>query len=176
MAESNPHPKAKVHFPPLYPTLTSPSLIFFGTIEPSPTDNWASRLTNQLSHLPIQILNPRRDDWDSTWREEVSFPKFRETVEWDIHHAAQAKLIVFYFKPETLCPISLMELGMYAALYGKGGDRKGEDGKVIVCCPVGFYKRGHVEIVCKNFDVKCYTEVEEFESAVRERMEKLCHS
>lgn len=157
--------RATTHFPPEYPTLTKPSLILFGTIEKSPTDNWASNLSATLSDLPIQILNPRRDDWDSTWREEVSFTPFREEVEWEMAHPEKVGLIVMCFKAGSMCPITLLELGMHAARFGE---------RVVVCCEEGFYKRGNVEIVCGKFEVEYVKTLEELEKIVRKRMEKLC--
>ncbi|KAF1977794.1 hypothetical protein BU23DRAFT_550467 [Bimuria novae-zelandiae CBS 107.79] len=157
--------RATIHFPPTQPTLTLPSLILFGTIQPSPTHNWATHLSTTLLDLPIQILNPRRDDWDATWREDVSFAPFRENVEWEMAHAEKASLIVICFKAGSLCPISLLELGMHAARFGE---------RVVVCCEDGFYKRGNVEIVCARFGVVCVRTVGELERAVREWMEGLC--
>lgn len=156
---------ATIHFPPGYPELTRPSLVLFGTIETDPTDNWASNLSTTLLDLPIQILNPRRDDWDSTWREEVSFTPFRENVEWEMSHAEKAGLIVFCFKAGSLCPISLLELGMHASRFGQ---------HTIVCCEEGFYKRGNVEIVCAKFGVPFMKTTEELENLVRSRMKTLC--
>jgi hypothetical protein len=47
-----------------------------------------------------------------------------------------------YFDPNTLSPISLLELGLHA-----------KSGKLIVCCPEGFYRKGNVDIVCQNFGI-----------------------
>ena len=30
-------------------------------------EDWQTRLADRLAHLPITILNPRRDNWDKTW-------------------------------------------------------------------------------------------------------------
>ena len=157
--------RATIHFPPTYPTLTLPSLILFGTIEKSSTNNWATHLSTTLLDLPIQILNPRRDDWDSTWVEDPSFAPFRENVEWEMHHPEKASVIVFCFKAGSQCPITLLELGMHAARFGE---------KCVVCCEEGFWKRGNVEIVCSAFGVPCVKTAEELEKIVRGRMEGLC--
>ena len=159
--------QAIVHFPPVYPELTRPSLVLFGTIEKDPTNNWASNLSTALLDLPIQILNPRRDDWDSTWREEVSFTPFRENVEWEMSHAEKVTLLVFCFKAGSLCPITLLELGMHAARFGD---------HTVVCCEEGFYKRRNVEIACSRFGVPFMKTTEELQKLVRSRMEALCES
>lgn len=115
--------------------------------------------------LPIQILNPRRDDWDASWIESPSFAPFREEVEWELHHPAHVGLIVICFKAGSLSPVSLLELGMYASLYGA---------KTVVCCEEGFWKRGNVEIVCGRFGVQCVGTLGELNGVVRGRMEGLC--
>lgn len=48
-----------------------------------------------------------------------------------------------YFDPSTKSPISLLELGLYARA-----------GKMIVCCPDGFWRKGNVDIVCFRHKIK----------------------
>jgi hypothetical protein len=157
-------PKCTVHFPPAKPDVTPPSIILYGTIESSPTDNWTTSFADSLSDLPITILNPRRDDWDSTWREDMRFPLFKEQTDWEMDHAALADVIAFYFKPGTLTPVTLLELGMYAGMY---------PAKCVVCCPEGFYKRGNVEIVCSRLGVEFLGSLEELGAVVKRRLIKL---
>ena len=47
-----------------------------------------------------------------------------------------------YFDPKTKSPISLLELGLFA-----------KSGKLVVCCPDGFWKKGNVDIVCQRYKV-----------------------
>ena len=53
-----------------------------------------------------------------------------------------ATLIAMYFDPQTKAPITLLELGLLA-----------RSGKLVVCCPTGFWRKGNVEIVCQRFRV-----------------------
>ncbi|KAF2872966.1 hypothetical protein BDV95DRAFT_490184 [Massariosphaeria phaeospora] len=152
--------KHTVHKAPLKAEITKPSVILYGSID---KNNWHSALSASLAHLPITVLDPRRDDWDSSWIEDVSFPKFKEQVEWEMDHAQVADVIVFYFAPGTLAPIALLELGMYAAT-----------GKVVVCCPKDFYKRGNVHMVCDRYGIQLIETMEELQEHVREKLgEKL---
>ena len=43
------------------------SLFLAGSIEMGAAVNWQDRLTTDLTPSPVRILNPRRDDWDSSW-------------------------------------------------------------------------------------------------------------
>lgn len=152
-----PNPNAVVHKPPVRPSVQRPSVIFYGAIQSEPA--WQSTLAASLSELPIDILDPRRDDWDSSWVEDISFPKFKEQVEWEMDFAKVADVIVFYFPPGTLTPIALLELGMYAAT-----------GKVVVCCPEGFYKRGNVQMVCSRYGIDLLEDLDSLTGNVRAKL------
>jgi hypothetical protein len=156
---SRPSSQAVLHTPPFRPQVKRPSVIFYGAIEREPA--WQTSLASSLSDLPIDILDPRRDDWDSTWVEDISFPKFREQVEWEMDYAKVVDIIVFYFPPEGLTPIALLELGMYAGT-----------GKVVVCCPKGFYKRGNVQMVCLRYGIELLETLEELTEKVRSNLTK----
>lgn len=154
--------KAIIHKPPVRPQVTKPSVILYGAIQSDPAHDWQTHLASSLSDLPIDILNPRRDDWDSSWVEDISFPKFKEQVEWEMDYAEVADVIVYNFVPGTLTPITLLELGMYAGT-----------GKAIVCCSEGFYKRGNIQMVCARYGIDLLGSLEELEGKVRERLMSL---
>jgi hypothetical protein len=151
--------KAIIYKPPTRPIIDRPSVILYGSIESNPANDWQTSLATSLSDLPIAIINPRCDAWDSTWVEDVSDLRFKKQVEWEMDHAKVADVIAFYFKPGTLAPITLLELGMYAGT-----------GKAVVCCPKGFYKKGNVQIVCARYGVELLDTLEELESAIRKRL------
>jgi hypothetical protein len=154
---SEPSSQAVVHKPPVKPEVKRTSVILYGGIQPEPA--WQTSLATSLSDLPIDILDPRRDDWDSTWKEDISFPKFKEQVEWEIDHAKIADVIVFYFPPGALTPVALLELGLHA-----------RTGKAIVCCPEGFYKRGNVQIVCMKYGIDLLDSLDDLKEKVRTRL------
>lgn len=78
----------------------------------------------------LVLMNPRRENFD------VTDPNMSaKQIEWEYKHLAIADRIIFWFPEETLCPITLFELG--AALEKKRS--------VFVGCHPG-YKRA--------FDVK----------------------
>jgi hypothetical protein len=153
MAEKS---KAIIHKPSARSPITRPSIILYGSLEPNPATDWQTSLAASLCDLPVDIINPRCDAWDSTWKEDVSDSRFREQVEWEMDHGKVADVIAFYFKPGTLTPISLLELGMYAG-----------SGKAVVCCPEGFYKRGNVQIVCQRYNIELLEDLDELKQAVR---------
>jgi hypothetical protein len=127
------------------------SVFLGGSIEMGLADPWQDRLVNEFKDADIRFLNPRRDDWDSSWVQEASNPQFSQQVNWELDALDYSDLIVFYFDPDTKSPITLMELGLYAA-----------SGKVIiVCCPDEFWRKGNVEIVCQRYGIKMVNNFDE---------------
>jgi hypothetical protein len=54
----------------------------------------------------------------------------------------------------------LLELGLYAP-----------SGKMVVCCPEGFYRRGNVQIVCDRFGIELVDTMEQLMERVIKKLE-----
>jgi hypothetical protein len=122
-----------------------PRIFLAGSIEMGMADNWQDRLADALKLYQGTLLNPRRDNWDSTWEQKASNPQFSEQVNWELDHIEASDLVLMYFDPNTKSPITLLELGLLA-------NRKRTN--LIVCCPDGFWRKGNVEIVCNRHAIK----------------------
>lgn len=72
-------------------------------------ENWQNELVNFLKNEEITLLNPRREEFDQTIKEE-------EQIEWEFEHLKKAEAVSFWFPEETLCPITLFELSKQTAL------------------------------------------------------------
>ncbi|KAJ7777049.1 hypothetical protein B0H16DRAFT_1301744 [Mycena metata] len=153
--------RAKVFKAPEHVTVHRKSIFLAGSIEMGSVEDWQTRLTAKLSHLPITIMNPRRDAWDGSWEQDISNPMFKQQVDWELDSQDRADVIALFFHPDTKAPISLLELGLYAA-----------SGKMIVCCPPGFYRRGNVQIVCDRFGVELVDTMEELTERVIKKLEE----
>ncbi|RTL01307.1 MAG: hypothetical protein EKK57_04950 [Proteobacteria bacterium] len=118
-----------------------PRLFLAGSIEMGVAENWQSKVIDDLKKLNFKhdlvILNPRRKDWDSSWKQDISNPQFNEQVNWELDMIQESDLTVFYFDLNTKSPVSLMELG-----YVVGKSKMG-----IVYCPDGFWRKGNVDIM-----------------------------
>lgn len=122
-----------------------------GSIEMGKAVNWQAKIEKELSMFDnVCLLNPRRDDWDSTWKQEITSPQFNQQVNWELDALEKSDLIVFYFSPETQSPITLLELGLFA-----------RSGKLVVCCPNGFWRKGNIDIVCEKYNVPQVNGIEE---------------
>jgi hypothetical protein len=111
------------------------SVFLAGSIEMGIAENWQEKIEKALERTDdICILNPRRNDW----------------VSWELEGLEKANMIVFYFAPETKSPVSMLELGLFA-----------NSGKLVVCCPEGFWRKGNIDIVCKKYKIKQVNNLEE---------------
>ncbi|KAI0859351.1 hypothetical protein F4860DRAFT_515997 [Xylaria cubensis] len=126
------------------PVTGTKSIFLAGTTTAVGNVDWREKLSASLSEYPITMFNPNRPDWDSTWREDITFDPYREQVMWELDKQAKADLVVVYFHPATLAPISLLEFGLSAQVQGK----------VIAIAPKGYAKRGNVQIVCQKFGIE----------------------
>lgn len=118
--------------------------------------DWREDLIKKLADLPITIFNPLRPDWDSTWREELSFAPWREQVEWELTKQEKATVIALYFSAGTDAPISLLELGLCA-----------KENKAIVYVEDGYRKKGNVLMVCEMYNIEAKTEIGAFGDGIR---------
>ncbi|OAQ58117.1 Zn(2)-C6 fungal-type DNA-binding domain-containing protein [Pochonia chlamydosporia 170] len=132
------------------------SVFLAGTTTTVDNVDWREKLSASLSEHPITIFNPNRPDWDSTWREDISFAPYREQVLWELDKQVQADLVVVYFHPATVAPISLLEFGLSAQV----------PGKVIAIAPKGYSKRGNVQIVCQKFGIEFLDNIDELHGVI----------
>lgn len=121
-----------------------------GSIEMGKAEPWQDRIVKEMADRNVTFFNPRRNDWDSSWKQEISNPQFNEQVTWELEALDEADYILMYFDPNTKSPISLLELGLHA-----------NSGKMIVCCPEGFWRKGNVDIVCSKYNIKQVETIDE---------------
>jgi hypothetical protein len=74
----------------------------------------------------------------------------------------EVDIIFMNILPESKSPITLLELGLHAAM-----------GNLIVCCPDGFYRKGNVEIVCHRYGIPLYNDFETALATLRECIKEL---
>lgn len=133
-----------------------------GSIEMGTAWDWQDWLASQLEklNLPLVVMNPRRDDWDSSWVQEESNPQFNEQVTWELDGIENSDYILFYFDPATKSPVTLAELGYVLGMYKMVGDFTGDakthSPTIIVVCPNGFWKNGNVDIMCRRAGIPVY--------------------
>lgn len=139
-----------------YPSEKGSKIFLAGSIEMNKARDWqrdAEKILNRgYGNHELCLFNPRRDDWDSSWKQGKDEPEFRGQVLWELDHLDKCDFILLYLQPETMSPISLLELGIYASESPE---------KLRVVCPEGFWRKGNVDIVCEKYKVKQFDSIEE---------------
>jgi hypothetical protein len=126
------------------------SIFLAGTIDMGNSEDWQFLVKNILADKDVDIYNPRRASWDSSWIQEFENPQFYQQVNWELSALEKADFIVLNLLPDSKSPISLLELGLFA-----------KSGKLLVCCPKQFYRSGNVQIVCDRYNIPLFTDIEE---------------
>lgn len=126
-------------------------LFLAGSIEQGTAEMWHSRVIDSLvecsSANDIQIFNPRRESWDSTWPQDPAHKEFNEQVNWELGAISDSDVVFFWFDKNTRSPITLLELGLCLADLEK---------HTIVFCPPEFWRYGNVKITCDQYGVACH--------------------
>jgi hypothetical protein len=83
------------------------SVFLAGGISDCP--DWHAEVIKTLSPFDVTLLNPRR----------INFPMNDPSastiqIKWEYEHLRKASAILFWFPCETLCPITLYELGAWS--------------------------------------------------------------
>jgi hypothetical protein len=82
------------------------SLFLAGGITGCP--DWQREMVAELKDLSLVIFNPRRTHFPQDRNVD------REQIEWEYTYLRKATAISFWFPQETLCPITLYELGAWS--------------------------------------------------------------
>lgn len=134
---------------------TKKKIFLAGSIEMGAAPDWQSRVVEKLKNMNVILLNPRRDNWDSSWIQSINNKQFKEQVEWELRGLEGADLIILNFIRDSKSPISLLELGLFNYK------------NILVCCPDGFYRKGNVDIVCKRYDIPVFETIDKLLTEVK---------
>lgn len=124
-----------------------------GSIEMGKAEDWQTEMGFFFEKKGWNVFNPRRRDWDNSWKQEFQNPQFYQQVNWELDTLDKADLILLYLLPETMSPISLLELGLHA-----------KNKKMCVVCPDGFWRKGNIDIVCNRYDILLFDNLEKFKT------------
>lgn len=87
---------------------------------------------------------------DPTNHNRLEDLEIREHIKWELKGMEKSDYIIMNFLPNSLSPISMVELGMYIAT-----------NKLIVVCPKEFYKWRYIDTLCKEHNTPIFNELEE---------------
>lgn len=83
---------------------TGLSLFLGGGITDCP--EWQKDVIRDLTLTPLTVLNPRRANFNI---EDKSLTA--QQIMWEFHYIRTTSAVMFWFPAETICPITLFELG-----------------------------------------------------------------
>ena len=120
--------------------ITNQSIFLAGTIDDGKSEDWQSKLIEELSDHEITVLNPRRNNWG-----DLSDNELRKQITWELDHLEKADIIFMYIIGTSKSPISLLEMGIHI-----------KDSKLIVVCEPEFYRYENVKITCEYYNAELY--------------------
>jgi hypothetical protein len=139
---------------PMTPEMFERASVFLaGSIGMGKAENWQARVEADLASMDVSILNPRRDDFDVSAPQTFDNEYFSGQVNWEMDALDRCDVIAMYFdpNPELLAPVSMFELGLHMT-----------SGKLVVCCPEGFARKGNVDIACERYGITVHDNVADF--------------
>lgn len=114
--------------------------------------NWQEYIASRLKDTDLVVINPRREFFDTSVKEEAS-----RQIEWEFNHLDRADMVLFWFSHETLAPITLLE-------YGKMMMTKK---KLFVGCDPAYRRK---------FDIEVQTELERPGTFIHNNIDTLAES
>lgn len=124
----------------------STSIFLAGTIDNGKASHWQTYVIQEIAKkglINTCIINPRKPDWDANLDPSVKSAEIYQQVMWELKGLELATVVVFYFEPGSISPISLLELGHFSF-------------KARVVCPEGYTRKANVDIYCEKFDIPVY--------------------
>lgn len=148
----------------IYPTnlidVQGIKIFLAGTIDMGNSIDWQQKIIDDFQDLykerEIVILNPRRDNWDSSWIQSIENKQFNDQVNWELDALEKSDFIIMFFDKNSKSPISLLELGLFA-----------DSGKMLVCCEEGFWRKGNIDIVCKRKGIPTFKTLDDLIKALK---------
>ena len=134
---------------------TKKKIFLAGSIDMGTAPDWQSDIITKLKDMDALILNPRRKDWDSSWKQSINDEQFKKQVDWELRGLEGADIIIMNFERDSKSPISLLELGLFTYK------------NMLVCCPTGFYRKGNVDIVCQRYGIPVFETIEKLITEVK---------
>lgn len=83
------------------------SVFLAGTIEMGNSHDWQSDVCEIMKDYDVTFYNPRRV-LPPTCKADIEYQ-----IRWELEHLKKADIIFMYLAPNTISPISLLELGLY---------------------------------------------------------------
>jgi hypothetical protein len=134
------------------------SIFLAGSIDNGTAEEWQKTLikrlnkTSDLIGVDYEVYNPRRDYWDK----DCAGDELVRQIEWELNRLEMCDIIFLCFAPDSLSPISLLELGLH------------KSDNIVVYCPKEFYRYTNVEVTCDFYNVLFFDDLNDAYEALIE--------
>jgi hypothetical protein len=138
-----------------------------GVIDMDKAPRWNKDVVEALKEFDVLLLDPRRDNWDSTWEQTKEHPEFSGQVKWEWKGQEDADLCLYVFAPDAVsapdceAPITLLEYGSFATTKD-----------CLICCPEGYYRKGNVDIVAEINGTPVYEDLQDLLADLKEYLKE----
>lgn len=138
-----------------------------GTIDMGNSKDWQTDMVEHIDnttysigakHKLLDIYNPRRPDWDSSWQQVPENKEFKRQVLWQLDQLDKADVILMCLMPKSKSPISLLELGLF------------HNKRILVYNPKEFYRYGNVQLTCYRYKIPVYHDWQQYLRTVTEEI------
>ena len=133
-----------------------------GAIDQGEAEDWQSKVVEELDDLNVTILNPRRDDWDSSWEQDIENKEFRQQVEWELQAQEDANLAIYVLLDDSKGPVTMLEIGHFAPTKD-----------CVLCIEEGFYRQGNLDIFAHRYNIPIYHNLKEMLGDLHEILKAL---
>lgn len=135
-----------VFYPNTIPMVKTKSIFLAGTIDQGNSHDWQAEFIEAAEKTEYlagsNYYNPRREDWDPNWGQDS--PELQYQIQWEMYWMHQVDSVFMYFAADSQSPITLLELGYWAAR---------DPQKLFVYCDENFWRIGNVEAICEQESV-----------------------
>jgi Nucleoside 2-deoxyribosyltransferase like len=140
------------------------SLFFGGSIELGASRDWQAELINTLKNKPysqyLEVLNPRRAAWDSSWPiDDPTHPELKDQINWELYYQDKVDILIYNFATGTVAPITLLELGTYAPR------------NPVINIEDGYKRHANVKITADHFGWEYCEDWDSFIKAIDQRVQ-----
>lgn len=122
-----------------------------GSIEMGKAEDWQEDMETFFLQHHWGTFNPRREDFDAKQKQSYQNPYMYQQINWEYNALEKSDLILVYIQPDTLSPITLMEIGKYSI-----------PGKMFIVSPPGFWRTANLECYCDRYNISLFDDMDDF--------------
>jgi len=138
------------------------TIFLAGTIDDGKSVDWQKDAISKIDSENCTIFNPR----NSNWNKNASIDEISKQIDWEQFHMWFSDIKVFNFLPNSISPISLLELGQCLCMSDFS------DTEVLVCCPIQYFRYVNVRHMCKKYSVDFFERLDDLIETLNSRLDK----